>query len=91
MKQFVKALDKEGRFFKYLETIFTNITLVKLKESIFDGPQIRQMFRNDEFVKSMNDTEKAAVVRGVVWRDGVKLYPPLCAWAMWHLAGPPQV
>ena len=60
MKQFVKALDKEGRCFKYLETIFTNITLVKLKAGIFDGPQIRQMFRNEEFVKSMNDTEKAA-------------------------------
>jgi len=60
MKQFVKALDKEGSCFKYLESVFKNITLVKLKEGIFDGPQIRKMFRDEEFVKSMNDTEKAA-------------------------------
>ena len=34
MKQFVKALDKEGRCFKYLESDFTNVTIVKLKEGI---------------------------------------------------------
>jgi len=60
MKQFVKALDKEGRCFKYLESVFTNVTVVKLKEGIFDGPQIRKMFRDEEFVKSINDIEKAA-------------------------------
>jgi len=58
IKQFIKALDKEERCFKYLESVFTNVTLVKLKEGIFDS-QIRKMFR-DEFVKSMNDSEKAA-------------------------------
>ena len=60
MKQFVKALNKKGRCFKYMVSIFPKVTVVKLKEGIFKGLQIRKMFKDEEFVKSMNHTEKAA-------------------------------
>ena len=36
------------------------LPVVELKEGIFNGPQIREMFKDEDFVKSMNDTEKAA-------------------------------
>lgn len=60
MKQFVKALDKQGNCFAYLKNKFSNISDAKLIEGIFDGPQIRKMFRDSKFVKKMNHAEKAA-------------------------------
>jgi len=38
MKNFVKALNKEGDGFKYLITIFHKLSDAKLKEGIFVGP-----------------------------------------------------
>lgn len=60
MKQFVKALDKTGKCFEYLQMIFPRVSDVKMKEGVFDGPQIRKMFRDNVFISKMNDQEKAA-------------------------------
>jgi len=60
MKQFVKALDKNGDCFQYLGEKFPAVSDAKLKEGIFDGPQIRTLFRDENFITQMNDTEKAA-------------------------------
>jgi len=62
MKQFVKALNKEegGNCYKYLKQQFPKISDAKLKEGVFDGPQIRKMLRDDSFIEHMNDKEKAA-------------------------------
>ena len=46
MKQFVKALDKEQDCFRYLQEKFSTISDAKLKEGIFDGPQIRRLFED---------------------------------------------
>ena len=43
MKQFVKALDRNGGYFKYLRKFFPGLSLDKLKAGIFDGPQIRKL------------------------------------------------
>ncbi|GFU57686.1 uncharacterized protein TNCV_3638411 [Trichonephila clavipes] len=43
MKQFVKALDKEGECFKYLCEQFPGLSDAKLKEGIFVGPDIRKL------------------------------------------------
>ena len=43
MKQFVKALDKDGDCFNYIFKTFSGISIEKLKNlktGIFDGPQI---------------------------------------------------
>ena len=40
MKQFVKALGKDGDCFKYICMKFPALTMEKLKAGIFDGPQI---------------------------------------------------
>lgn len=60
MKQFVKALDKNGKCFQYLQTKFPKLSEAKIKEGVFDGPQIRKMFRDSHFIDHMNELEKAA-------------------------------
>ena len=60
IKQFTKALDKDGGCFTYLCHAFPGLTIEKLKAGIFDGPQIRQLIRDPEFEKSMNEVELEA-------------------------------
>ena len=57
IKQFTKALDKDGDCFTYLCQAFPGVTMEKLKAGIFDVPQIRQFFRDPEFENSMNEVE----------------------------------
>lgn len=60
MKQFVKALNKEGACFQYIKSQFPKLSDAKIKEGVFDGPQIRKMFRDTNFIGKMNETEKDA-------------------------------
>ena len=45
MKQFVKALDKSERGFSCICLAFSGLSIKKIKSSVFDGPQIRQLLR----------------------------------------------
>lgn len=60
IKNFVKALDKEGSAFKYLKDKFPRISEAKIKEGIFVGPQIRQLFRDANFRQNLSDNESRA-------------------------------
>lgn len=60
MKNFVKAMDKEGRGFQYLQEQFPSLTYAKIKEGIFIGPQIRKLMKDKSFEASLSDLEKAA-------------------------------
>lgn len=60
MKQFVKALDKQGRCFAYLCTKFPKISSEKLREGVFDGPNIRALVKDSDFDKAMNKAEANA-------------------------------
>lgn len=60
MKQFVKALNPQGRCFKYLVDKFPQISDAKLKAGIFVGPQIRELMRDNAFKAKMTAVEKAA-------------------------------
>ncbi len=60
IKQFTKALDKDGDCFTYLCQAFPGLTIEKLKAGIFDSPQIRQLIRDPEFENSMNEVELEA-------------------------------
>lgn len=60
MKQFVKALNKEGSCFEYIAHKLPGITMEKLKAGIFDGPQIRQLMNDPLFIPSMNEIESCA-------------------------------
>lgn len=60
MKQFVKALDKNGNCFSYICHKFPQLTMEKIKAGIFDGPQIRQLTKDTEFRNSMTKLELRA-------------------------------
>ena len=60
IKQFTKALDKDGDCFTYLYQAFPGLTMEKLKAGIFDSPQIRQLIRDPELENSMNEVELGA-------------------------------
>jgi len=60
MKNFVKAMNKEGNGFIYLRQKFPMLSDAKIKEGVFIGPQIRELLKDDNFKKSMSKNEKAA-------------------------------
>ena len=60
MKNFVKALNKEGATFKYLETKFPYVSDAKLKAGIFIGPQIRELMCDEGFEEVLTEVEAKA-------------------------------
>ena len=60
MKKSVKALDKEGRCFRYLCSKFPGVSDEKLKAGVFDGPQIRILMRDPQFLNEMTRDESKA-------------------------------
>lgn len=62
MKQFVKALDKDGKCFQSLLKIFPSLSDAKIKEGVFNGPDIRKVMKSTEFENTMTKYEKAAWV-----------------------------
>lgn len=48
-KNFVKALQKEGPAFKYLKSVFPNLSDAKIKEGVFVGPQIKKLLNDPSF------------------------------------------
>ena len=53
MKNFVKALHKNGAAFQHLSTVFPGLSAAKLKEGIFVGPQIREVLKDTESMGSI--------------------------------------
>ena len=49
MKNFVKALNKSGNAFRYLQELFPRISDAKLQEGIFVNPQRREMIKDAKF------------------------------------------
>ena len=60
MKNYTKALDKDGPVFGFLRMKFPCISEAKLRAGVFDGPQIRELIKDDGFVQEMNALEKRA-------------------------------
>ena len=60
IKQFVKALDKDGAAFKYLQNLFPKLSEAKVKGDIFIGPQVKLILKSDEFIKTLSAVEKDA-------------------------------
>ena len=59
-KQFFKALCKEGNCFQYIKASFPSVSEKKIKAGVFDGPQIRKLIKEPNFIFSMNDVESNA-------------------------------
>ena len=60
MKNFVKALHKNGAAFQHLSAVFPGLSAAKLKEGIFVGPQIREVLKDTDFDELLNLKELRA-------------------------------
>ncbi|GBN89806.1 hypothetical protein AVEN_67319-1 [Araneus ventricosus] len=60
MKQFVKALPKDGECFKYLCDQYSGLSEAKLKEGVFIGPDIRKIMKDENFEIKMETNERKA-------------------------------
>ena len=60
MKNFVKALHKNGAAFQHLSTVFPGLSAAKLKEGIFVGSQIREVLNDTDFEELLNLKELRA-------------------------------
>jgi len=60
MKQFVKALDRNSPCFQYLCMKFSSLSHAKIREGIFDEPQIRKLIMDDSFTATMTEIEEDA-------------------------------
>ena len=58
MKNFVQAMDRNGRGFLYLEDKFGNtLSEAKIKAGVFVGPQIREVMKDETFLTTLNPKE----------------------------------
>jgi len=60
IKIFVKALDEGSVKFVSLRENFPKVSGAKMKEGIFVGPQIKQIFEDQTFSTKLNFTERRA-------------------------------
>lgn len=60
MKNFVKAMNKDGKGFKYLTEKFSYVSDAKINEGIFVGPQIRELVKDSHFDELLDDVELGA-------------------------------
>src|SRR6218665_2385611 len=52
MKNFVKAMDRTSPAFRYLYEKFPRLSEEKIIQGVFEGPQIRELFKDDRFNNS---------------------------------------
>ena len=85
IKQFVKALDKGGAAFKYLQNLFLKLSEVKVKDGLSIGPQVKLILKSDEFLETLSAVEKdawicfPAVVQGFLENNKEDNYAELVA------------
>ena len=58
--ELVKPLDKNGECFKHICQSFPGLSIEKLKAGIFDGPDIRNLMQDENFILSMDPLEADA-------------------------------
>ena len=61
MKQFVKALPTDGGCFKCIILQFPGVSVEKIKDGVFDGPQIRQVIKDKQFTEAKSDLKKITI------------------------------
>ena len=53
-------MNKEGEVFEYLRQKFPRISETKIKEGIFVGPQVKQLFQVADLKNKLNAAERRA-------------------------------
>ena len=63
MKNFIKSLNKNGKAsLFFLKNNFPKLSEAKIREGIFDGPQIRQLMLDCDFEKSLTEFERRTLL-----------------------------
>ena len=57
MKNFVKAMDKEGSRFDFLQKKFPWISMENVKDGISDSPLIRELMKDPIFDEALSKAE----------------------------------
>ena len=69
MKNFMKAMDRKGCVFIFLQEKFSRISMEKLKSGIFNGLQIRELMKDPMFDEALEGNWRASeefpLTRGV--------------------------
>lgn len=60
MKNFVKAMNRNGEGFLYLKYIFSRLREANLKEGILVGPDLRKVIRDSNYITKLSSVEKNA-------------------------------
>ena len=60
IKNFVKALPRDGPGFSFLKNKFPTLSEAKIKEGIFIGPDIRKLMNDPDFLSSLKSIEQQA-------------------------------
>lgn len=60
MKNFVKAMDRNGTAFLYLRQKFLLLSDAKIREGVFTGPDIRSVLRDEVFERIITGDEQRA-------------------------------
>jgi hypothetical protein len=60
IKIFVKATNKECEGFDHLKQKYPRIIEAKIKEDIFVGPQVKQLFQDPHFKNKLNTVDRRA-------------------------------
>ncbi|GBN46777.1 hypothetical protein AVEN_73954-1 [Araneus ventricosus] len=69
VKNLAKDMDKNGPAFKYLHEKFPLLSVAKIKEGVFVGTQIKQLFRDSKF-RLLRSKEKQVWEGKQVWGCG---------------------
>ena len=89
MKNFVKAMDRNGTAFLYLQQKFLLLSDAKIREGVFTGPDIRSLLRDEVSERIITGDEQRArhafreVVTGflgnrrILWKN---FYPHIRYW-----------
>jgi len=60
MKNFVKAMDRNGTTFLYLQQKFLPLSDTKIRECVFTGPDIRSFLCDEVFERVITGDEQRA-------------------------------
>ncbi|KAJ4450201.1 hypothetical protein ANN_01608 [Periplaneta americana] len=72
IKNFVKGINHETEAFKHIQEKFSAISDSKIKEGVFNGPQIREIMKDNHFESLLEGKEKAA---WIVFKEVVLNFP----------------
>ena len=61
MKEFVKALNAEENRYQYILLAFPGLSYEKVKTMVFDGPQIRLLIKDQNFITSYDSCREKSM------------------------------